>query len=493
MDVTIPPLTVAVGTYDGVLAGWDYKDQFEISFATPVHGGSIRGLALASNGVLLSCGYDEYLQTHDFKRQLTSSGQIRTPSDMGTPVAAMFGPPYCAKSAFSNDSTTPNVTSSHCIVGFASGQIVIYKKRDWSVQHTLQGHQGGICAMAVHPTGKLALTGGISDGKLKCWDLTKGRLAYASKISPKPSRIPGRVTYESIISLIWNSEGTAYAFAYGSHVTVREVASGKELLDLDLPCRINQLCFLELNEGLFVAVAGNDGSLPVLEVSDGMDSDSSVRRAMMAIEPVEDVVAGDERYKCITSVQPGSPLVVTANSGGVVSLVNLEGAIRMIMTDDHDSDDNEEVPKDEAKPEDDRNDSGADEENPRNNAENLERDDDDSSDSSSEGEAELAADILDSIQLGSGSRITCMVVFCRDNEEKNPEEKIDPVPADENDRFNKTKEKVGSPEQGLKRKRTIALDPEAMDRARALVSKAKKIQTEKDEKRRKKKQKASRS
>jgi hypothetical protein len=42
------------------------------------------------------------------------------------------------------------------------------KKNDWAVEHVLAGHAGGIARLAVvHPSGKLALTGGHADGKLK--------------------------------------------------------------------------------------------------------------------------------------------------------------------------------------------------------------------------------------------------------------------------------------------------------------------------------------
>ena len=95
-------IIVAVGTYDGVLAGWEWtKDtqKFEIAFATPVHDGSVRSLSIAQGndmeqpGAFLSTGYDEVLRTHDFAKRLTSAGEIRTPSDLGTPVCAAFCPP----------------------------------------------------------------------------------------------------------------------------------------------------------------------------------------------------------------------------------------------------------------------------------------------------------------------------------------------------------------------------------------------------------------
>ena len=163
MSSSNPSLVIVAGTYDGILAGWETQDHghsLELTFATPIHQGSIRSLSLAAPsspnkpGTILSCGYDEELKTHDWSKKLHSSGQVRTPADFGTPTCSAFAPP----------TTAP---STHCLLGFSGGKIVVYKKKDWSVQHVLEGHNGGVASVAVHPTGRLAITGGKIDGKLK--------------------------------------------------------------------------------------------------------------------------------------------------------------------------------------------------------------------------------------------------------------------------------------------------------------------------------------
>ena len=215
-------LVIAAGTYDGVLAGWELKKKsrkrasdeessssggLSLTFATSVHTGSIRSLSLASSpkgdapGPLLSCGYDETLKTHDWHKRMTSSGEVRTPADFGTPTCSAFAP--------------PTKQSTHCIVGFTSGKICIYKKRDWSVQHVLAGHENGVSSVAVHPTGKLALSAGVSDGKLKLWDLTKGRLAFVNKIKPS-SQMGGSTRYDAVSSLVWSTEGDFYRYLEGA-------------------------------------------------------------------------------------------------------------------------------------------------------------------------------------------------------------------------------------------------------------------------------------
>lgn len=454
-------IVIAAGTYDGVLAGWEYKDSkkgLELTFATTIHTGSIRSLSITSSpkvegqeedqpGSLLSCGYDETLRTHDWHKRLTSSGEIRTPSDFGTPVCSSFAPPLEAN-------------SSHCIVGFTNGKICIYKKRDWSIQHVLAGHDGGVGNLAVHPTGKLALSGGSTDGKLKLWDLTKGRLAFVSNINPS-STFGDRVRFDPINSIVWSRDGEFYALAYGAHITVRQVASGKELLDVDLPSRVNQVTLMSGEEGLFVVAACNDGSLPVLAVE---DSDDENRRAIMAIEPVERHVAGVERFKCVACVR--DYYVVTSNSAGVVNVLNLAGAVEMIMSP---SDENSE----------------SEDENSENDRSEEESDD--------RGELELAVDFLESIQLGTGARITCLTAWCRQGD-VDEHEAIDEMHQFEEeqaaeDEDDDESERENRKESSTKRKReeeSEIMDAETMKKARSLVAKAKNLKKKKEKKKKKK-------
>lgn len=457
-------LVIAAGTYDGVLAGWEFQttlsktndnDEFtndeehsqphlSLTFATAVHDGSIRSLTIAGSvkedepGPLLSCGYDESLKTHDWHKRLTSSGEIRTPSDLGTPVCSAFAP--------------PTSHSTHCLVGFSNGKLCIYKKRDWSVQHVLAGHEGGVGALAVHFSGKVALSGGVTDGKLKLWDLTKGRLAFVNKIDPASTH-GGRAKYDAITSVVWSNDGEFYAIAHGPHITVREVASGKTLLDVDMPSRVNQVTLMAGPEGLFVAAACNDGSLPVLAVE---DSDEESRRAIMAIEPVEAHLAREERFKCIQCVR--DYMVVTANSAGVVSLMDLRGAVNMITT---------EAPQDSDK--------------------QIDNDDEENDSDDDDEDLELAVDIIESVRLGTGARITCLSAWC-----KSTECQLETVPEKRHNKEPLKQEKKDLEENHDTGKRKhdnmgdVSMDADAIKRARSLVEKAKKLKKKREKNNKKK-------
>jgi WD40 repeat protein len=500
-------LVIVAGTYDGVLAGWDTekrttKKQTDIndkntdllSMLNPspqdedslltmnfamggVHQGSVRSLSIASvkgtsktdgevdiiPGTLLSTGYDESLAIFSLTKYV-QAGELKTPTELGMPTCSSFAPPF-------DDSP------SHVLVGLSSGKIVIYKRKDMSVQHILSGHDDkGVTCIAVHPSGKLALSGG-RDGKIILWDLMRGKLAYVNKI---PNASKGKKC--TVNHIIWSEDGSRFAYCtHEGNINAREMESGDPLLDINLPQngRANQICFIGGPEGLFLAAACNDGGLPVFAVGgvDENDEEEGTRRAIMAIEPVEGVAsAGDERFKCIQSVKGGSGfLVVTANSGGIISLIDLEGAAQMMLSDESDGEEKEED-TDEDK-------------------------DSDIGDSDDDEDEDVAAEFIESVRIGSGARITCIAVWsCEITPQENEESFYEGNDSKESsvkvsDNEDQSEEELSEEESEEKaqihskvrmKNDQIDMDPEALERARALVAQAKKRQKKQKSKKNKK-------
>lgn len=254
MDEHIDPskfpdrLVVVAGTYDGVLAGWDSvanetdgathdnedknkKDNLldmlnsgmkteetflKMNFAMASHDGSVRSLSIASSEkkgtrpksnakdddkdpaslfphTMISCGFDESINIYSLSKQ-EQSGELKTPSDIGTPTCSSFAPPNEAH-------------PTHVLIGLSTGKIVIYRKKDWSIQHILACHdEKGVNSIAVHPSGKMALSGG-NDGKICLWDLMRGRLAFVTKVGDTKK---GRKS--TINDIIWSDDGKRYGY-----------------------------------------------------------------------------------------------------------------------------------------------------------------------------------------------------------------------------------------------------------------------------------------
>ena len=115
------------------------------------------------------------------------------------------------------------------------------------------------------------------------------------------------------------------------------------------------------------------------------------------------------------------------------------------------------------------------------------------SDSDDDEEEELAVDIIDSVQLGSGARITCLAAWCYLGDAEDPssdeasvQEEVE-SPLKEVAEDTRTYQRVQPGDRKRKHdEKEVTMDPEALARAKMLVSDAKKIQKRSERKKGKK-------
>ena len=69
----------------------------------------------------------------------------------------------------------------HLLSGSEDGRVAVVRTDNWQCEKYLGRHKGGVTALAVHPSGRLALSAG-KDGKLLTWDLVRGRVAFRTNI-----------------------------------------------------------------------------------------------------------------------------------------------------------------------------------------------------------------------------------------------------------------------------------------------------------------------
>ena len=62
---------------------------------------------------------------------------------------------------------------SHLVSGDGDGELCIWRSSDWECLLRMKGHKGAVNAVAIHPSGRVALTV-AADSKLMLWNLTTG-------------------------------------------------------------------------------------------------------------------------------------------------------------------------------------------------------------------------------------------------------------------------------------------------------------------------------
>ena len=70
---------------------------------------------------------------------------------------------------------------SHLVSGGSDGELCIWRTSDWACLLRMKGHKGAVHSIAVHPSGRAALS--VAADRLMLWNLTTGKCNYTAALS----------------------------------------------------------------------------------------------------------------------------------------------------------------------------------------------------------------------------------------------------------------------------------------------------------------------
>ena len=158
-------------------------------------------------------------------------------------------------------------------------------------------HTGGVTCIAVHPSGKLALSAG-KDRKLVTWNLVKGRSAYITNIK------------EVADFIRWSPDGSRYVVGFYKHADVYSTAQATVTLSIRLPGRANAAEFLDEDTMLLA------GEMPEIEAY-----------CLKSNQLLSKFEAHERRVRCtyLTTKEEGDRrTLVTASNDGLIKVWSLQ-------------------------------------------------------------------------------------------------------------------------------------------------------------------------
>ena len=120
---------------------------------------------------------------------------------------------------------------SHLLSGSEDCSVCIWRTSDWACIHVLGGHKGTVNSIAIHPSGKMALSVS-ADRTLRMWNLVKGRCAFIKRLAAEATQV------------IWNASGTRYATVQGEIVQMDTASDTDTSVILQHNKRINAIQFI---------------------------------------------------------------------------------------------------------------------------------------------------------------------------------------------------------------------------------------------------------
>eukprot|EP00270_Netrium_digitus_P019815 TRINITY_DN7925_c0_g1_i1.p1 TRINITY_DN7925_c0_g1~~TRINITY_DN7925_c0_g1_i1.p1 ORF type:complete len:440 (-),score=91.93 TRINITY_DN7925_c0_g1_i1:185-1504(-) len=216
----------------------DLKDQkggraFTSSFSYGAHLGPIKCVA-ASGNVAASGGSDEVIHVYDLQSRSELGSLIR---HEGAVTSLQFHGAFGAP--------------THLLSGGDDGNIGIWDTDSWKNLAWLRGHKAPVIDLAIHSSGRLALS--VSrDSQLRMWNLLSARCSFRTHLPAAPEAI------------MFAPEGNDYAIALQDKVVVMNAESGREVHSLQderqhqqqsIGTRFLSVSFLSNN----VVIAGGEG------------------------------------------------------------------------------------------------------------------------------------------------------------------------------------------------------------------------------------------
>ncbi|KAF9038569.1 WD40-repeat-containing domain protein [Panaeolus papilionaceus] len=169
-------------------------------FIFPAHVSCIKSVAASPQGGkwLATGSADEIIKVWDLKRRKEVGGLMHHQGSITT-------------------LTFPS--RSHLLSASEDGTLALFRARDWSVLRTLKGHKGRVNALAVHPSGKVALSVG-KDGVLRMWDLMRGKGVGSTRLGGKKVEGVEGSGWREGEKVVWAVGGGVFAVQSGQGVEV---------------------------------------------------------------------------------------------------------------------------------------------------------------------------------------------------------------------------------------------------------------------------------
>ncbi|GLB41620.1 putative WD domain, G-beta repeat [Lyophyllum shimeji] len=203
---------------------------------------------------------------------------------------------------------------SHLLSASEDGTLCLFRARDWSVLRALRGHKGRVNAVAVHPSGKVALSVG-RDKTLRMWDLMRGKGCASTKLGKE-----GEIVR-------WSTDGSLFAVQAGSTIDV--YTTNMDLVHtIQHPSRLHDVHFCKRVEGdgELLLAAAEDKHLSVYDIS----PDPSKKPTIVAL-----MTGHANRVKAVQTLAialpplPSAPSTSQRTSTTIACTVSSDGKIRV--------------------------------------------------------------------------------------------------------------------------------------------------------------------
>ncbi|KAJ7132345.1 WD40-repeat-containing domain protein [Mycena epipterygia] len=291
---------VIAGSYEKLLYGLEGSVSYDAHttalafhlkpvFIFPAHVSCIKAVAASPHGGkwLATGSADEIVKVWDLRRRKEIGGLMH---HEGSITHLLFP------------------SRSHLLSASEDGTLCLFRARDWAVLRALRGHKGRVNSVAVHPSGKVALSVG-KDRTLRMWDLMRGKGCASTKLGKEAELVR------------WSSDGSLFVVQEASTIDV--YTTDMNLIHtIHHPARLQDVKFCKRVNGTGdVLLAGaEDKKLSIYDVSTDPETPPRI---------IAQMTGHSNRVKAVETLPIALPAGSPRASTTVVCTVSSDGKIHV--------------------------------------------------------------------------------------------------------------------------------------------------------------------
>ncbi|KAF9213799.1 p21-activated protein kinase-interacting protein 1-like protein [Podila verticillata] len=306
---TFEDFRVVAGTYENVLYGidayWNEDMSLRLSpiFAFSAHIGCIKSLAIGGQ-FLASGSTDEKIQLYDLKRRKELGALLQ---HQGTITALTFH------------------NKTHMLSGSDDGKICVWRSKDWECLKIMKGHQNTVHSIAIHPSGKIALSV-AADHSVRLWNLLLGKQASMTRLPQGAG-----------LKVVWNPSGTGYSIMFDQEIGIFDMATAKCIRTIK-PAKKTRFNTMHYYKDGYLIVGCEDKMVRVYNTSTGdlikvlVGHSARIKDVDMVTVPFTPEETSNKEMRAETKMVD---VLTSVSSDGVVLFWNLEEVV-MVAKDGED-------------------------------------------------------------------------------------------------------------------------------------------------------------
>ncbi|ODV96095.1 hypothetical protein PACTADRAFT_2395 [Pachysolen tannophilus NRRL Y-2460] len=225
---------------------------FQPIFHFQAHSLSIRCVDAAKR-YLVSGGNDEHIKIYDLQKR-KELGTLLSHSGSITTLEFSSEAPLKDQSSKLDNKDNLEKSGKWLLSGSDDGNIIIWRTKDWEIFGTLKGHTARVNDLAIHPSGRVAVS--VSDDKtIKLWNLMTAKKASTLKMKGKDTLGQSGQFVE------WSKNGNEFVVGLLNKILIYQTTNAKIFKFLKFKSTLMKLLIAVIDNVEYLITAHNNGSI----------------------------------------------------------------------------------------------------------------------------------------------------------------------------------------------------------------------------------------